>query len=126
VISGLEKRAQALEKIAQAQAIADLKQTMNKFRNQMDDLAANVESWWLWVMGILTGLSVDEATQYWLIHALLPTVYWHQQRHKTQNPGQREKCRQAWQQAAQNLQANAFTATLRKANCNAGWNGQRG
>jgi len=112
VTSSLEKRAQAFEKIAQSQAIADLKQTMNKFRNQLNDLAANVETWWLWVMEILAGLSVDEATQYWLIHALLPTVYWHQQLHKTQNPRQREKYRQAWQQAAHNLQTNTFTATL--------------
>jgi hypothetical protein len=112
VTSSLEKRAQAFEKIAQSQAITDLKQTMNKFSNQLNDLAANVESWWRWVMEILAGLSVDETTQYWLIHALLPTVYWHQQLHKTQNPRQREKYRQAWQQAAQNLQADPFTATL--------------
>jgi hypothetical protein len=63
-------------------------------------------------MEILTGLSVDEATQHWLIHVLLPTVYWHQQLRKTQNPRQREKYRQAWQQAAQNLQTDRFTATL--------------
>jgi len=112
VISSLERRAQVFEKIAQSQAIADLKQTMNKFRNQFDDLAANVETWWLWVMEILTGLSVDEATKNWLIYGLLPTVYWHQQLHKTQNPKQREKYRQAWQQAARNLQADTFTATL--------------
>ena len=112
VISSLEKRAQAFEKIAQSQAIADLKQTLNKFRNQWNDLAANVETWWLWVMEILADLSMDEATHYWLTHALLPTVYWHQQLHKTQNPRQREKYRQAWQQAAQALQADAFTATL--------------
>jgi len=112
VISGLEQRAQAFEKIAQSQTIADSKQTMNKFRNQFNDLAANVESWWLWVMETLTGLSVDEATQYWLIHTLLPTVYWHQQRHKTQNPRQREKYHQAWQRAAQRLQEDTFTATL--------------
>lgn len=112
VASSLEKRAQAFKKIAQSQAIADLKQTMNKFRNQLNDLAANVETWWLWVMEILAGLSVDEATQDWLIHALLPTVYWHQQLHKTQNPRQREKYRQAWQQAAQNLQADVFTVSL--------------
>jgi prefoldin subunit 5 len=64
VTSSLEKRAQAFEKIAQSQAIADLKQTMNKFSNQLNDLAANVESWWRWVMEILAGLSVDETTQY--------------------------------------------------------------
>lgn len=112
VITRLEKRAQAFEKIAQSQAIADSKLTMNKFRNQFNDLASNVESWWLWVMEILVGLSVDEATQYWLIHTLLPTVYWYQQWHKTQNPKQRQKFHQAWQQAAQALQADAFTAML--------------
>jgi Family of unknown function (DUF6399) len=112
VTSNLAKRVQAFEKIAQSQAIADLKQAMNKFRNQINDLAANVETWWLWVIEILASLSVDEATQHWLIHALLPTVYWHQQLYKTQNPKQREKYHQAWQQAAQNLHTNAFTATL--------------
>lgn len=112
VTASLEKRAQAFERIAQSQAIADSKQTLAKFRNQLDDLAANVETWWLWVMEILVGLSVDEVTHHWLIHALLPTVYWHQQLHKTQNPRQREKYRQAWQQAAQRLQTDAFTATL--------------
>jgi hypothetical protein len=112
VTFSLEKRAQAFEKIAQSQSIADIKQTINKFRNQLNDLASNVETWWLWVMEILAGLSVDEATHYWLIHALLPTVYWHQQLLKTQNPRQREKYRQAWQQAAQHLQTDAFTATL--------------
>ena len=112
VISRLKKRAQAFKKIAQLQTITDSKQTMNKFTNQFNDLASNVECWWLWVMEILTGLSVDEATQYWLIRILLPTVYWHQQWLKTKNPRQREKYCQAWQRAAQTLQADAFTATL--------------
>jgi hypothetical protein len=112
VTSSLEKRAQAFEKIAESQDIPDSKQTMNKFRNQLNDLASNVETWWLWVIEILAGLSVDEATQHWLIHALLPTVYWQQQLHKTQNPSQREKYYQAWQQAVQTLQADVFTATL--------------
>ena len=39
VISGLEQRAQAFEKIAQAQAIDDQKQIMRKFRNQFKSLA---------------------------------------------------------------------------------------
>ena len=112
VVTGLEQRAQAFEKIARLHSIADTKLTMNKFRNQFHDLASNVESWWLWVMEILVGLSVDEATHYWLAHTLLPTVYWHQQRQRTQNPKQREKYHQAWQRAAQTLQKDAFTATL--------------
>ena len=112
VLSRLEKRAQAFEKVARAQAIADSRQTMTKFRNQLKDLTANVEIWWLWVMKTLVALAVDDATQTWLINALLPTVYWYQQWHKTQNPGPREKYRQVWQQAAQKLQTDAFTASL--------------
>ena len=36
---------------------------MVKFRNQLNDLASNVETWWLWGMETLTGLSIDETTQ---------------------------------------------------------------
>lgn len=112
VISGLEKRAQAFEKIAQSQKIDDSKQTMKKFRNQFKDLAINVEFWWLWVLEILTDLAVDDVTQHWLIHTLLPVVYWHQQLHKTKSPKQQEKYQQAWQRAVHALQADAFSATL--------------
>ena len=99
---------------------------MKKFRNQLNDLAANVEVWWLLVMEMLAGLAVDEATQHWLMYVLLLTVYWHQQLHKTQNTKQREKYRQAWQQAVQRFQADAFTPPCRKANYSAGWNGPNG
>jgi len=112
VLSGLEKRAQAFEKIAQSQDIDDSRQTMKKFRNQFDDLAVNVEFWWLWVTEILTGLAVDEVTQHWLTHTLLPVVYWHQQLQKTKNPKQREKYKQAWQRAVHDLQTDSFSTTL--------------
>jgi len=112
VISGLEKRAQAFEKIAQSQNVVDSKQIIRKFRNQFKDLAINIEFWWLWVGEILTDLAVDDVTQYWLIHTLLPVVYWHQQLHKTKNPKQREKCKQAWQRAVHAWQADTFSATL--------------
>jgi len=112
VISGLEKRAQAFEKIAQSQNIADSKQTMKKLRNQFEGLAINVEFWWLWVADILIELAVDETTQHWLTHTLLPVVYWHRQLHKTKNPKQRKKYEQAWQHAVHVFQANAFSETL--------------
>ena len=112
VISGLEQRAQAFEKIAQSQKIDDPKRIMRKFRNQFKDLAINVEFWWRWVAEILTDLAVDDVTQHWLTHTLLPVVYWHQQLHKAKNPKQREKYQQAWQRAVHALQADTFSATL--------------
>lgn len=112
VISGLEQRAHAFEKIAQSQNIADPKQIMRKFRNQFEDLAMNITFWWLWVTEILTDLAIDDVTKHWLTHTLLPVIYWHQQWQKTKNPKQREKYKQAWQRAVHALQADAFSATL--------------
>lgn len=85
---------------------------MKKFRNPFKDLAINVEFWWLWVGEILTDLAVDDGTQHWLTHTLLPVVYWHQQLHRTKKPKQREKHQQAWQRAVHALQAGAFSAAL--------------
>lgn len=112
VASALEKRAEAFAAIAQTLALADNQQRLAKFRRQVDDLAAHIEFWWQWVIEILTGLGVNEVTQQWLTDRLLPTVYWHEQLRLTQNAKQRPIYRQAWHEALQRLQTDAFTATL--------------
>jgi hypothetical protein len=109
---GLENHAQVFAKIAQSQEINDSKHTLTKFRNQFEALAANVEFWWLWILEIVTGLAIDEATQQWLLYRLLPVVYWHQQKQRTKNPTQRQKYKQAWEQALTDLQQDEFTQTL--------------
>lgn len=110
--AGLENHAQAFAKIALSQAINDSKQTLTKFRNQFDGLAANVEFWWVWMLEIVAGFAVDEAMQQWLLYRLLPVVYWHQQTQRTKNPTQRQKYKQAWELAFTHLQQDAFTETL--------------
>ena len=112
LVSGLEKRAQAFDRIAQAAHIADAKQTLQKFRNQFDGLALHITFWWQWVFEVLTGLKADQVTQDWLTQVLLPVVYWHQQCHKTKNKRQREKYQQAWKRAVHALQAHELTRTL--------------
>lgn len=112
VLVGLENHAQAFAKIAQSQEINDSKQTLTKFRNQFEALAANVEFWWLWMLEIVTGLAIYEATQQWLLYRLLPVVYWHQQKQRTKNPTQRQKYKQAWELALTALQQDEFTQTL--------------
>ena len=85
---------------------------MNNFRNQFKRLATTIEFWWLWVTEILTDLAIDDVTQHWLTHTLLPVVYWHHQLHKTKNPKQRVKYQQAWRRAVNTLQSDTLTATL--------------
>jgi hypothetical protein len=108
----LEQRAQAFEKIAQQQGIADNRNTMKTFRNQIQPLAVTVSCWWLWVWETLAKLAVDELTQNWLTMTLLPAVYWHHQMNKTQNRKAKAQYRKAWEQAVANFDSHPFTASL--------------
>lgn len=80
VRAGLEKRAEALERIAAQPGILDHRSALRKFRAQIDALSSHLSFWWLWVEKILLGWSVDPATQQWLTGTLLPVLYWCQQR----------------------------------------------
>ena len=108
----LEERAQVFEKIAQEQEINDKRETMKKFRNQINPLAVTVSFWWLWVRETLQGLAVNTELETWLTTILLPVVYWHHQMHKTQNNKTRKKYRKAWQQAIHAFNAHPFRLTL--------------
>ena len=108
----LEERAQVFEKIAQEQEINDKRETMKKFRNQINPLAVTVSFWWLWVRETLQGLAVNTELENWLTTILLPVVYWHHQMHKTQNNKTRKKYRKAWQQAIHAFNAHPFRLTL--------------
>lgn len=108
----LEQSAQTFEKIAQQQGIADNRNTMKTFRNQIQPLAVTVSCWWLWVWETLAKLAVDELTQNWLTMTLLPVVYWHHQMNKTQNRKAKAQYRKAWEQAVAVFGSHPFTASL--------------
>lgn len=112
VAEKLEKRVQSFEKIAADCAIQDRKETAQKLRNQIKPLAVNVKAWWLWANESLLTLKVDIELQEWLIHILLPVVYWYHQRHKTQNSESREKYQLAWEKASETLKSHTYSATL--------------
>jgi hypothetical protein len=112
VETALENRAQAFQKIAHEQAIADKKDKLTKFRNQIQALAITVDVWWLWVRETLYGLEVNPMLEDWLTTTLLPVVYWHHQRHKTQNRKARERYHHAWQQAVQTFKTHPLSGTL--------------
>ncbi len=112
VRAGLEKRAEALERIAAQQGILDPRSALRKFRAQIDALSSHLSFWWLWVEEILLGWSVDPATQQWLTGTRLPVLYWHHQMHKTQNQVHRERYRKTWQKAVQAWEADLFHVGL--------------
>jgi len=108
----LEKRAEVLEVIAVQLGILDKHSALRKFRNQVGALSSHVSFWWFWVEEILLGWSMNEETRQWLTGKLLPVVYWHHQLHKTKNPDQRKRYREAWQRAVKDFNADPFRLGL--------------
>ncbi|MDQ7003090.1 MAG: DUF6399 domain-containing protein, partial [Ghiorsea sp.] len=51
-------------------------------------------------------------TNAWVIEKLLPVVYWHHQKQRTQNSVSRDKYQQAWERASQALKGDPLTVTL--------------
>ncbi len=108
----LQEQAQEFERIARDHSIDDHKGSIDKFKDQIEDLASIVDVWWLWVMESLTEYGMGKEKQDWLMYTLLPVIYWHQQMRKTQNPALRKAYRKAWQKARRVLQQHPLTATV--------------
>ena len=112
VATGLEKRAKALETLAEQEGVADTRSTIRKFRSQITALSSHIGVWWLWVENILLEFSVDAATQQWLTKKLLPVLYWHHQMQATQNGVSRKRYCDAWQRAVRDWHADPFRLGL--------------
>lgn len=113
VVQGLELKAQAFEKIAESQDIADNNKVMAKLRNQFAPLAVSVSFWWHWVLETLECLSLEDAQlKQWLTTTLLPVVYWHHKMQQTKNPKAKEKYRKAWVLASDTFQTHPLSVEL--------------
>jgi len=109
---GLGNRAKNIAALAEKHGFNDKKNTMQKFRNQIKSLAVSVNVWWLFVHETLRDLGSNEETNAWVTEKLLPVIYWHHQKQRTQNSVSRGKHQQAWERASQALKNDPFTATL--------------
>jgi hypothetical protein len=113
VESLLEEEAQRFEEIAEEQSVPDNKDAVGKFRRQIKDVASIVDAWWLWTKESLDrGLSAE--IRYWLLHILLPVIYWHHQLQKTQNPEMKKLYEVALRQAQSTCAAHPVTQTMSK------------
>ena len=108
----LEEKARSFENIAHRCSLMDHKGSLAKFRNQFKDLASCVSVWWGWVTESLQAHNLAQEKQAWMLQTVLPTVYWHHQREKTQNAAQRKKYQDNWQQALAGFQAHPVTTAL--------------
>lgn len=112
VRAALHVEVNALGALAQTLKISDTHDAVGKFKRQINDLGSHVEVWWLWVNSLLTDADTDQSIQHWVKHQLMPVIYWHHQRQKTQKAGQREQYQKAWEQASLHLAQASLTSQL--------------
>jgi len=100
-----------LERLSHTYAPTQSQAAVDRWHRQIPDLSAALHAWWQWVLKSLSAQTPDPDTQHWVLTALLPWVYWHQQTKKTRQPQLKQGYQQAAQQAQARFLADAFTQT---------------
>ena len=108
----LQAHLSTLERLSQTYAPTQSQAAVARWQQQIPDLSAALHAWWQWVLQALSAQTQDPDIQHWVLTALLPWVYWHQQTHLTRQPQLKQDYQQAAQQAQARLLADGFTQTL--------------
>lgn len=101
-----------LERLGQTYSPTHSQAALERWQRQIPNLSATLRAWWQWVLQSLTAQTQDPDLQNWVLTALLPWVYWHQQTQKTRQSQLKHDYLQATQQAQARFLADAFTPTL--------------
>ncbi|MFM7448016.1 MAG: DUF6399 domain-containing protein [Leptolyngbyaceae cyanobacterium] len=101
-----------LERLSHTYAPTQSQAALQRWQRQIPALSMTLHAWWQWALESLSAQTDNPDLQDWVLTALLPWVYWHQQTQKTRQA----QLKQAYQQAAQQAQARflaaSFTQTL--------------
>lgn len=77
------------------------------FKRQIPDLGIGLTAWWQWVQEAVKAQTDQPEVQAWVLHGLLPWVYWHQQADKTRQPQLKALYQKASEQAHAKLIATS-------------------
>lgn len=102
----------ALDGLREEYTIIDSKNTVQKVKKQVEELAAVVDLWWTWVRESLREYGPDSERECWLVNGLLPVVYWDMQVQRTSTAPLKKAYEDAHQAAVERLQRHRLTATL--------------
>jgi hypothetical protein len=82
----LQVNLSTLERLSHTYAPTQSQAALQRWQRQISDLAAILHAWWQWVLHALPAQTQDPDTQHWVLTALLPWVYWHQQTQRPVSP----------------------------------------
>ena len=101
--------------------LKDRRNSIKKFKNQIQSLSAIVDIWWSWVDQCLATSGHKLTTLNWVKNHLLPTVYWQQKIKHTKNPSFRKDYQTAYLKALQLLEQHPITLSLSPSNKESWW-----
>jgi hypothetical protein len=101
-----------LERLSHTYAPTQSQAALQRWQRQIPALSMTLHAWWQWALESLSAQTDDPDLQDWVLTALLPWVYWHQQTQKTRQPQLKQGYQQAAQQAQARFLAARFTQTL--------------
>jgi hypothetical protein len=103
---------ETLSALAEEFDMADSKQRLKKVRQQVPEIAAQIDLWWLWVTETLEGYGLPPELDTWLRERLLPSVYWQAQTKRAASGPLRPVYHRAATQARYRVDAHPLTAVL--------------
>ena len=101
-----------METLAQHLNLSKAIREIETFRTHIPSIAQGLSLWWRGVMDELNQRTQDPLIQAWVVSALLPALYWHQQAQKTRTPSLNAIYQQAAQRADDHLAAHPMSAQL--------------
>ena len=117
----LQQHMDQLQTLAAVNEIEDKKETLDKVRKQISDLASIVDVWWLWAIESLVGYGLGKEKQDWLLYSLLPVIYWYHQMIKADNSDIKREYKKAWKKALSNWHAHPMTLKVSLDEINQWW-----
>ncbi len=104
------------EELRDAFDISNKKDHLKKFKNQIKDMAALIDTWWLWVDECLKDQddAMDDEFKSWLKDYLLPKIYWETQAAKTKDPDLKEEYLYASNKAHEKYENHPLTPEFEK------------
>jgi hypothetical protein len=87
-------------------------QAIQRFEQQLPDIARGLQAWWQWALQSLAAQTPSIDVQNWVLGVLLPWVYWQQQTDKTHPPELKARYQQAVNEAAHRMVSHALTQSM--------------
>ena len=105
----LNKILKEAENLKEEHNLSSKKDHMEKFKNQINEMASLIDIWWIWVDECLKDNPISEDFKVWLKEYLLPMMYWHNQADRTKNPDLKEEYIYAAEKAQEKLNNHPLT-----------------